>query len=72
VTRDQWISGFGAQLGLAPPSPDEVEAILDLAAIAAHASERTAAPIACWIAGRAGRPLEDLLEAARMVDAEAG
>jgi hypothetical protein len=31
-----------------------VEALLDLAGTAAHASERVAAPIACYLVGRAG------------------
>ncbi len=43
-----------------PPSAEQVEALLDLAAVAAHSSERTAAPIACWIAGRSEQPLEQL------------
>jgi hypothetical protein len=52
----QWIAEFAAAVGAEPPSEDEVESILDLAAVAAHASERIAAPIACWIA--AGAALE--------------
>jgi hypothetical protein len=50
----QWIAEFAAAVGAEPPSEDEVESILDLAAVAAHASERIAAPIACWIAAGAG------------------
>jgi Domain of unknown function (DUF6457) len=68
VTRDEWIADFAGRLGAEPPSSEEVEAILDLAAIAAHASERTAAPIACWIAGRTALGLEELRQAARTVD----
>ena len=34
-----------------------MDEILRLAAVAAHASERIAAPIACWVAGTTGRPL---------------
>jgi hypothetical protein len=68
VTRDEWIADFAGRLGVEPPSAEEVEAILDLAAIAAHASERTAAPIACWVGGRAGRSLVELREAARAID----
>ena len=36
----------------------------ELAAEAAHSSERTAAPIACWIAGRSGKQLTELVEVA--------
>jgi hypothetical protein len=50
-----------------PPSDEEIEQLLSLAAAAAHASERTAAPIACWIAGRNPRALSELLELAREI-----
>ena len=39
--------------------------VLDLAGIAAHSSERIAAPIACWLIGRAGLDPEDALNLAR-------
>jgi Domain of unknown function (DUF6457) len=55
MTRDEWLADFCKRLGLEPPSKEETVALLDLAATAAHSSERTAAPLACWIAGRAGR-----------------
>jgi len=58
--RDEWLADFCERLGLEPPSKEEVVALLDLAATAAHSSERTAAPLACWIAGRSGRPLAEL------------
>jgi hypothetical protein len=60
MNRDEWIAAFAERAGIEPPSAEEVEALLDLAAVAAHSSERTAAPVACWIAGRAGLPLEEL------------
>ena len=49
-----WIAAFAARLGLEPPDAATVETLLDLAGVAAHASQRTAAPIACWLIGRAG------------------
>lgn len=67
MRRDEWLADFCERLGLAPPSKEEIVALLDLAATAAHASERTAAPLACWVAGRSGRPLEELGEIAREV-----
>jgi len=42
-------------------------AILKLAATAAHASERTAAPMACFLAGASGRSLDELNEIAERV-----
>jgi hypothetical protein len=70
VTRDEWITAFAAELGVDAPSADEVEAILGLAGIAAHASERTAAPVACWLGARAGAPLDRCLEVARRIPAD--
>ena len=40
---------------------------LDLAAVAAHSSERIAAPIACWLGGKAGASLEELQAAAERI-----
>jgi hypothetical protein len=67
VTRDEWLAEFARRMGVPPPSDEEVEQLLSLAAAAAHASERTAAPIACWIAGRNPRALSELLELAREI-----
>lgn len=51
------------------PSTEEVRELLELAGTAAHASERTAAPLACWIAGRAGLSLEELRAIAERIGA---
>jgi hypothetical protein len=63
----EWIEAYARQLEVEPPTQQEFEAILDLAAVAAHASERIAAPVACWIGGRVGRPLDELVGAAKRV-----
>jgi hypothetical protein len=60
-----WLAAYAEQLGTEPPTADEIRAILDLAAEAAHASERIAAPVACWLSARAGRSLEESLRLAR-------
>ena len=69
MTRDEWIGEFAGKIGDTPPSAEEVNAILDLAAVAAHASERTAAPVACWVAGKTGKPLSELIEVANGIEA---
>lgn len=69
-TRREWIDEFSRAVGVEPPTESEVEELLELAAVAARASERTAAPITCWIAARS--PLDFasvLLTAARIRDA---
>ena len=63
-----WISAYAERLGADAPTRDEFEAILELAAEAAHSSERVAAPVACWVAAKAGVPPKDALEAAQAID----
>ncbi len=71
VTRDEWIAAFAREAGVDPPSVQEIRELLDLAGTAAHASERTAAPLACWLAGRTDAPLAQLLAAAERVSSGA-
>jgi hypothetical protein len=59
TTGREWIDAFSERLGVEPPDDTTVEALLDIAGVAAHASERTAAPIACWLIGRAGLDVDD-------------
>jgi hypothetical protein len=54
MTAEEWIAAFAAELGRPAPSAEEMDALLKLASVAAHASERRAAPIACWLIGAAG------------------
>jgi hypothetical protein len=71
MTRDEWIAAFAREAGVPRPSPEEIRELLELAGSAAHASERTAAPLACWVAGRSTLTLEELRAAAeRLADSE--
>jgi hypothetical protein len=54
VTGRAWIDAFAARLEIEPLDDQTIEQLLALAAVAAHQSERIAAPIACYLAGRAG------------------
>jgi hypothetical protein len=72
MNAKDWMDAYAKRLGVDPPTPDEFKAILDLAAEAAHASERVAAPVACWVAARAGRSLNDSLALAREVGVGGG
>lgn len=65
MNAKEWIAAYAEQLGIEAPTADELKAILDLAAEAAHASERIAAPVACWLSAKAGRSLEESLMLAR-------
>ena len=62
-----WLGALCERLGVTAPSDEERAAILALAAEAAHASERSAAPVACWIAASAGLSIEDALAVAREI-----
>jgi Domain of unknown function (DUF6457) len=62
--RDEWVTEFCRQIGVEPPSKKEMGALLKLAATAAHSSERPAAPLACWAAGRSPRPASELQQIA--------
>jgi len=61
MTAEEWVEAFSRRAGLQPPSPDDMDQILRLASVAAHASERKAAPIVCWVAGRSGKPIAEML-----------
>jgi hypothetical protein len=54
VTGREWLDRFAAALGVEAPDDATVETLLALAGHAAHSSERWAAPLACWVVGRAG------------------
>lgn len=73
MRRDEWVAEFSRQAGIEGPSAEEVDELLELAAFAAGASEPAAAHLACWMAGRSGRPVESLLEIAeRLAEHTAG
>jgi Domain of unknown function (DUF6457) len=67
VTGDEWIEAFSARLGVEPPDADTIERLLELAGTAAHASERTAAPIACYLVGRTGMAVDAAADLAEQV-----
>jgi hypothetical protein len=50
----RWLTAFAGRLGVPTPTAEEFDDLLALAAVAAHASHRTAAPVACWLAAQAG------------------
>ena len=67
MKRTEWLQDFANALGVQVPSENEVDKILKLAGIAAHASERTSAPLACWIAAQSGRSTDEVIEIANQV-----
>ena len=65
MNAKEWIAAYADKLGTTPPTRAEFSVLLDLAGEAAHSSERIAAPVACWVAARAGKPVDEALELAR-------
>lgn len=66
----EWLDRYADAVGVPRPDDAEIEAVLALAAEAAHSSERTAAPVACWLAARAGLDATRALEAAEGVTSD--
>ena len=62
---DAWLTEFAAAAKGRVLSEEERELILALAGVAAHASERTAAPLTCWVASAAGLSPSAALDVAR-------
>ena len=60
-----WLDRYAFELGTTALSDEEIEQLLTLAGIAAHASERTAAPISCYLVARAGVSAGEALAIAR-------
>jgi hypothetical protein len=55
MSAGEWLQAYASVLGVPPPDEHEIEALLGLAGVAAHASERTAAPISCYLLARSGK-----------------
>jgi hypothetical protein len=65
VNATEWLAAYAHKLGTDAPTKDELKAVLDLAGEAAHGSQRIAAPVACWLAARAGVDLDEAVKLAR-------
>lgn len=72
ATATTWVTRLAAAFGIEPPTDREVDALLGMAGIAAHASERTAAPLSTWLAGRAGMSPDEAKAAAQRLAKELG
>ena len=67
MNANEWLAAFAERLGTTPPSTEEFKRILDVAGVAAHSSERVAAPAATWVAAKAGVDLDEALRIAREI-----
>jgi len=69
MTDREWMDALAAEMGTPAPTPEEHDLILRLAGVAAHASERTAAPSSAWMAACSGRPIAEVLAVAERLAA---
>lgn len=67
MTVSEFLAAFAAEVGTPAPGRHDIDALLELAGIAAHASERRAAPLACWMGGASDLSADELLAAARRI-----
>jgi 1,6-anhydro-N-acetylmuramate kinase len=67
MDANTWLAAYAEKIGVSAPTKDELKAVLDLAGVAAHSSQRIAAPVATWMAGRAGVGLDEAMRLAEQV-----
>jgi hypothetical protein len=67
MTGREFADEVAAALGLEALSDADAELLLGLAGVAAHASERLAAPLTTFLAGRSGRPLDEVRAAVQEI-----
>ncbi|MGA9860366.1 MAG: DUF6457 domain-containing protein [Solirubrobacteraceae bacterium] len=70
MTAPEWLAAYAQKLGIPAPTEQELEAVLDLAGEAAHSSQRIAAPVACWLAAKAGVELDEAMRLAKEVSTD--
>jgi 1,6-anhydro-N-acetylmuramate kinase len=67
MDANTWLAAYAEKIGVSAPTKDGLKAVLDLAGVAAHSSQRIAAPVATWMAGRAGVGLDEAMRLAEQV-----
>ena len=70
MNAPDWLAAYAEKLGVPAPTEDELTAVLDLAGVAAHSSQRIAAPVATWMAGKAGIDLSEAMQLAEQVETD--
>ena len=70
MNANEWLAAFAQRLGTEPPTTEQFKTILDVAGVAAHSSERVAAPAATWVTAKAGVDLDEALRIARETEAD--
>ncbi|MGQ0847989.1 MAG: DUF6457 domain-containing protein [Actinomycetota bacterium] len=69
MNAQEWVAAFAEMLGVPAPDRETFDRLLEIAAVAAHASERIAAPIACYLVGRSTLDVASALGLAHQLEA---
>ena len=64
-TGREWIDAFAVDLGAEALDAETLDKLLELAGVAAHSSERWAAPLACYLVGLTQVSVDRALTVAR-------
>lgn len=72
MTGQEFAQALARELGQPELEDAEIGALLKLASVAAHSSERLAAPLCTFLAGRSGRPLGEVQAAVARLAGEPG
>ncbi len=67
MTGREFADEVARALGVESLSDADAELLLSTAGVAAHASERLAAPLTTYLAGRSGRPLDEVRAAVQAI-----
>ena len=67
TTAQVWLEALAAEIGVPAPTEQEIDDLLAFSGVAAHASERIAAPVSCFLVARAGLTPAEAREAAARV-----
>ena len=72
MTGEKWLRALATELGVPVPTEQETTDLLALASTSAHAAERVAAPLSCWLAARAGITAAEALAVATRLAEKTG
>jgi hypothetical protein len=67
MTGREFADEVARALGVEPLSDEDADLLLATAGVAAHASERLAAPLTTYLAGLSGRPLPEVQAAVKRI-----
>ena len=69
---EAFAQALARRLGLPELGREEIDGLLAMAGTAAHSSERLAAPLCTYLAGRSGRSVEEVRAEVKRLAGEAG